>query len=42
MIMDIQKLINEMTLEEKVGQMCVPILQTSEVEDDIKKCITQY
>ena len=40
--MDIQKLINEMTLEEKVGQMCVPILQTSEVEDDIKKCITQY
>ena len=40
--MDIHKLINEMTLEEKVGQMCVPILQTSEVEDDIKKCITQY
>lgn len=40
--MDIQKLINEMSLEEKVGQMCVPILQTSEVEEDIKKCITEY
>lgn len=40
--MDIQKLIEEMTIEEKVGQMCVPILQTSEVEDDIKKCITEY
>lgn len=40
--MDIQKLIDSMTLEEKVGQMCVPILQTSEVGDDIKKCITEY
>ena len=40
--MDIKKLINEMTLEEKVGQMCVPILQTSEISEDIKKCIVEY
>ena len=40
--MEIQNLIDKMTLAEKVGQMCVPILQTGEVEEDIKKCITEY
>lgn len=40
--MEIQNLIDKMTLAEKVGQMCVPILQTSEIEEDIKKCITEY
>ena len=40
--MDIEKLLSSMTLEEKVGQMCVPILQKSELTEDIEKCITQY
>ncbi len=40
--MDIKKLIEEMTLEEKVGQMCVPILQTSDATPDIQKCISEY
>ena len=31
-----------MTLEEKVGQMCVPILQSDIITDDIKKCVQQY
>ncbi|MBQ4314972.1 MAG: glycoside hydrolase family 3 protein, partial [Lentisphaeria bacterium] len=40
--MDIEKLLSSMTLEEKVGQMCVPILQKGELTEDIEKCITQY
>lgn len=40
--MDVKKLIAQMTVEEKVGQMCVPILQTSYVEEDIEKCIKEY
>lgn len=40
--MDIQNLINEMTVEEKVGQMCVPILQKDKIEADIEKCIKEY
>ncbi len=40
--MDIQKLLAEMTLEEKVGQMCVPILQKGEIGPEIEKCIREY
>ena len=40
--MDIEKLLSAMTLEEKVGQMCVPILQKGELTEDIEKCITEY
>lgn len=38
----IQKILNEMTLEEKVGQMCVPILQSDYITDDIKTQINEY
>ena len=38
----IQKILNEMTLEEKVGQMCVPILQSDYITDDIKTQIDEY
>lgn len=38
----INKLLEKMTLEEKVGQMCVPILQSDIITDDIKKCVQQY
>ncbi len=34
--MDIKKLISEMTLEEKIGQLCVPILQKGEITEDLK------
>lgn len=34
--------INKMTLNEKVGQMCVPILQSDYITEDIKKAITEY
>ncbi|MBO7154226.1 MAG: hypothetical protein J6W67_10535, partial [Lentisphaeria bacterium] len=40
--MDIEKLLSSMTLEQKVGQMCVPILQKGELTEDIEKCITEY
>ena len=40
--MDIKKLIDDMTIDEKVGQMCVPILQKAVIDDDIKKCIKEY
>ncbi|MBR0458969.1 MAG: hypothetical protein IJJ26_07015 [Victivallales bacterium] len=40
--MDIQNLLATMTLEDKVGQICVPILQKGEIEDDIRKCVTEY
>lgn len=40
--MDILKLLASMTLEEKVGQMCVPILQKGELDADIIKCIKEY
>lgn len=40
--MNIQKLIDNMTIEEKVGQMCVPILQKAVIDDDIKKYIEEY
>lgn len=38
----INKILNEMSLEEKVGQMCVPILQSDYITDEIKKCIEEY
>ena len=38
----IQKILNEMTIEEKVGQMCVPILQSDYITDDIKTQINEY
>ena len=40
--MDRKKLIADMTVEEKVGQVCVPILQQGEVTVDIEKCIKEY
>ena len=38
----IDKIISEMTIEEKVGQMCVPILQSDYITDDIKNQIQNY
>mgnify|MGYP001096344948 CR=1 FL=1 len=32
-------MIDKMTLEEKIGQMCVPILEASEITPEIRKCI---
>jgi beta-N-acetylhexosaminidase len=40
--MNIEKLIGHMTLKEKVGQLCVPILQQGEITEDLKKYITVY
>ncbi len=40
--MDTRKLLESMTLAEKVGQMCVPILQKGEIGPDIEKCIREY
>ena len=39
MITDILK---NMTVEEKVGQMCVPILQSDKITDEIRKAVTEY
>ncbi len=38
----INKILSEMTLKEKVGQLCVPILQSDYLTEDIKKEITEY
>lgn len=38
----LKKIISEMTLEEKVGQMCVPILQSDYITDEIKTQINDY
>lgn len=38
----INKILKEMTLEEKVGQLCVPILQSDHITDEIKKAIQEY
>ena len=40
--MKVDKLLQSMTIEEKVGQMCVPILQKSFIGPDIEKCIKEY
>lgn len=39
--MDIEKIISQMTLEEKVGQLCVPILQKDTITDDLKYYIEE-
>ena len=39
--MNVKELIKNMTVEEKVGQMCVPILQKAVIEEDIEKCIKE-
>lgn len=38
----ITDILNKMTVEEKVGQMCVPILQSDKITDEIKKAVTEY
>ena len=38
----IEKIINEMTLEEKVGQICVPILQSDHITKEIREAIETY
>ena len=37
-----KEIIGKMTLEEKVGQLCVPILQSDKITDDLKKQIEEY
>lgn len=38
----INDILKDMTLEEKVGQLCVPILQSDYITDEIKRAITEY
>ena len=38
----LNKILNEMSLEEKVGQICVPILQSDYITDDLKSQINDY
>ncbi len=38
----INKILKEMTLEEKIGQLCVPILQSDHITDEIRKAIQEY
>ena len=40
--MNIYEILQNMSIEEKVGQMCVPILQKSYIGPDIEKCIKEY
>lgn len=39
---EIEKIVSEMTVGEKVGQMCVPILQSGEIDETIRKYIQEY
>ncbi len=39
--MNIEKIISQMTLEEKVGQICVPILQKDSITEDLKYYIEE-
>ena len=39
--MNIEKIISQMTLEEKIGQLCVPILQKDTITDDLKYYIEE-
>lgn len=39
--MDTEKIISKMTLEEKIGQLCVPILQKGDITDELKWYIEQ-
>lgn len=38
----IKDILNRMTLEEKVGQMCVPILQSDKITEEIRKAVVDY
>lgn len=38
----INEILSKMTLEEKVGQICVPILQSDKITDEIKSAVTDY
>lgn len=38
----VNDILKDMTLEEKVGQLCVPILQSDYITDEIKRAITEY
>lgn len=40
--MNIETLLQHMTVEEKIGQICVPILQKGEITPEIEKCIKEY
>ncbi len=40
--MKIKAIIDSMSLEEKVGQLCVPIVQTQEITQDIEDYIKKY
>ena len=37
----INDILNKMSLEEKVGQLCVPILQSDRITDEIREAIEQ-
>ncbi len=38
----IKDILNKMSLEEKVGQLCVPILQSDRITDEIREAIEKY
>jgi len=38
----VNEMVKKMTLEEKVGQMCVPILQSDKITEEIKRAIKEY
>lgn len=38
----INEILKNMTVEEKVGQMCVPILQSDTITEEIKRAVTEY
>ncbi len=40
--MNMKELLQQMTVEEKIGQICVPILQKGEITPEIEKCIKEY
>ncbi len=40
--MRIQSIIDNMTLEEKVGQICVPIFQKGDIDSDLEKYVKEY
>lgn len=39
--MEIQRILSEMTLEQKIGQMCVPILQKDHIDKEMEYCIRE-
>jgi beta-N-acetylhexosaminidase len=38
----VNDVLKKMTLEEKVGQMCVPILQSDKITEEIRKAVVDY